>query len=324
MTLTSEITNRLDFNQCWACGHDISASFSKELWRRTSLNFVSKFFNLCVSRIVDKERNMKHQSKSHPFLSIIGGAILILALSFSISVTAYGQDGLVEPTPVDSSDAVRAVVREDNGNVVIGSMSMATESLVFDPDQNLAGAPGGGMLVTMEDSPIPLMMTFDHGFGGSAWAVYANSILDVSELPESREQLGIAVVYTPDGVARAFIKLNLHDLDEVFISSDYIAFPSDIRTTEADGPFANLTFNAVPSVNGTLIVFRNDEEIARADLAEGKPFTFPLNQTQTKDDVIEWRVEETEGEAVYSGILGFPLRGATENLVDYQVSIGDT
>lgn len=239
-------------------------------------------------------------------------------------VRNYNIHGAGEPepvvTPVDSTDAIQAVVRSgDDGSLMIGKLTMMMGAFGFDPATRETGPAGGGLVVTMEDSPVPVVMSFGHGFSGSAYAEYANVILDVTELADRSDRpIGIALQYTTDGVQQCFIRLNVGGHEAVFISKDYLVFPDDLRTLDAGGPYVTLVFQLPSNPDGTLVVTRNDQEINRTDLAGKQEVRLQLAKTLTTNDVIKWRVEGARDQ----GTFGFPMNGATPDLVEYHIQIG--
>jgi hypothetical protein len=217
------------------------------------------------------------------------------------------------------------------GNAAGIGAPAALQVFGFDDKKKVAGDVGG-IVMTLKDTPVQMVI---YGFGGNFSASmsgrYSNLILDFSATKGQTSAFPLGILEATDGGMKLTeIKMNVAGLNELFISPDYVVFSEQARALEKDGPFALLDFSngkagaagAAPA-GSTLILTRNDAEVMRTKLADGPDFSIELKRVNTTNDVLSWRVEDGTGNVTHREVLGFPVRGASAGVVQYEIEIGE-
>lgn len=230
----------------------------------------------------------------------------------------------------------RGYVWLDHGATKIGTVAgkgqlAAAQVFGFDEKQKKAGEVGG-MVMTLQDTPVALVIySMDFTLPSARMCGrYSDLILDFSATKGSIKSFPIRVVDSTDGGKElSIITLNVASLTELFISPDYVVFPRQQRDVQQNSPFALVDFAPGKAGGGgagasTLILTRNGAEIARKKLGDGADLAIALERVQTSNDVLEWQIENAAGKITQSGSLGFPMSGATPDVVRYDVALGGT
>jgi len=217
---------------------------------------------------------------------------------------------------------VYAKVEEGPDGLQVGESPLFLGLFVFDPVEKMVGSPGG-IQITTEASPIPLVLFgLGHNFSGSMYADYANLILDVSEVSAQQyHPMMVARQITVEGVQCCYILIDTQELDQVFISSQYTVFPDDARTMVGTGPFATLSFDLSPGIQGTLVVQRGGEQVERVEVSGTDSPTILLEKVSSVKDYVEWYVENESKDITHRGVLGLPMSGASPKLVQYAIDV---
>lgn len=240
-----------------------------------------------------------------------------------------------EPAPHAMAPA-RGYVWDDHGDLKIGNVAgkgqlAPMQVFGFDEKHKKAGEVGG-LVLTLHDTPVPLVIySMNSLANGRMCGRYSDLILDFSATNGLEKAFPIGIVDSTDGGKElSIITLNVASLTELFISPDYVVFPGQQREMQQYGPFALVDFVAPGKIGkggigaSTLILTRNGVEITRRKLRGGGDFTITLKRVQTSNDVLEWQIENAAGRVTQKGSLGFPVRGATPDIVRYDVALDST
>jgi hypothetical protein len=163
--------------------------------------------------------------------------------------------------------------------------------------------------------PVPVASGLTGTFKGRMWAIYTDTLLDVTHLEAAVAKfICLWQVLSPKGETLAQVGLNLSERSSVYVSPKYVVFAEDSRKVPENGPFAKFVF---PVKLGFVTVSRNGAKIASAR-PEGDDATSYSLEKVSRDDLIEW---ETTGEKAAQGSIRPILVGAEEDLVVYRMQL---
>jgi hypothetical protein len=194
------------------------------------------------------------------------------------------------------------------------------QSYVYDKNKNEAAAAGGGAVMTLKEVPIRMSMSFGANFGGSMATLFGNSFLDLSKLWENDwKSFALGVLYTPDGTRQALTEIPKSAGSKIFISSEYLVYGDETATVAKGGPFATIRWKTEDTnLTARVVATRAGKTIVNVPLSATTPVSVETAHCTRTNDVVEWKLE---GQQTKSGIVAFPVRGATRGIVIYEVEV---
>jgi hypothetical protein len=254
----------------------------------------------------------------HPF------AILVLGLFFPLWVLAQAAPPPeATSAPTSKPAGVPMTIDERTGAVRLGQppAPFIEEVFVYNGKKT---QPAPAEMVVNEaiklpgfsgKYPVPIAAGLTGIYKGRMWAIYADSLLDVTHLdPSSAKQINIWQVLSPKGETLAQIAMNLSERSAIYISPKYVAFAEDNRKVPENGPFAKFVF---PVKLGFVTVSRNGAKVASARAEEHESTSYSLEKV-SRDDLIEW---ETSGDKAAQGSIRPLVVGGEEGLVEYHMEL---
>ncbi len=193
----------------------------------------------------------------------------------------------------------------------------------FNPDEKLAGPASGGASISIGDVPVPMLMSPSMGtfsLSGSVSAIYANTVWDLSNYAN----LSFGTLDSTSGGSIGWLELRPGSYSQIHISSDYVVSPVGIENVDTGAPFVSLRWNWAETAitpGSNLHLTRNGVELKSYPIDSSKALEINIGDVQTRNDVLEWKVEDPSGAVTHSGAVGFPVVSVVGDLVWYNMKL---
>ncbi len=292
---------------------------------------------LCVRLRLDEapKPNPGLQSRQQPKEGTMKSILLAAALVLLIAAPPTEAQQPQAPTSESSRSTQEKSLKrgvawlDDKGDLQITyvrgtkGVVLGLESLVFDSGKKLAGAPGGIILETKESPVATVIYSMGSTGTGSAGGKYSNIEINVSELQGKRTDIRLIHQVTPDSTYLCTVALMVAGHATITISDTYQVFADGKREMQKGGPYVRLRFDPGKTGlgTGTVILMRNGAQLAKTSVAVAQKDGVLLGKVKETNDVLEWRITDTQGKLFKKGALGFPIAGVSPELVHYVVEL---